>query len=158
MFGTEAAGFRALHAARMVEAAAAKVCGGDARRGGAFLTSIAAGEDAAWPVEDAARAWAAKIRSELTGWLGSARHAVALLRMMTRDGRLFPGPQRDPNRAVSHECSCSHVTSVGTGLAPPVEGVVVSGDHGEVTPEEEVWRMRAAAGAALGLGGELLVT
>ena len=49
----------------------------------------------------------------------------ALLRLMTRDGRLDPG------------------------LAPPVAGPVVNAEAGEQTPPKEIERMRAiAAGKA----------
>jgi len=116
-FGDHASALRCLHASRMLEAAANKVCGGDPQKGGAFLTAMAAGDDASWQRDSQAAMYAAKLRSELAGWLGSSASVGALLRAMTRDGRLYPG------------------------LAQPIEGPVVNSEKGDVTPDKVLARL-----------------
>ena len=113
--------FHCLQLGRMIEGAAVKVMGDDRPRGYLFLAALAAGADARWPPSaSVARAHARKIRAECMAVLGGARAANALLRMISRDGRLSPG------------------------LAPPVEGDVVNSEKGGVTPAEEVERWFAA--------------
>ena len=95
----------------------ARACGGDAARGGELLTDLAAGEDAAWPAASKPRRVARRLRRTLAallddgaggaGGAGGARRAAALLRALTRNGRLHPG------------------------LAPAVEGPVVASESGE---------------------------
>lgn len=123
-----------LQAYRVIECAAKSVCGGDAAKGGEFLTALGCGADARWPPDSPSRRLARKLRSELAGLLdGSTLRAALLLYAMTRDGRLHPG------------------------LAPPlgVDGMVVSSDgHGAgTTPPDELERVlasfeRAPAGLA----------
>jgi len=108
-----------LHASRLLEASARSLFGAD--NSGAFLTAMGAGADASWPKGTRPRDVADRLRAELAGVLGGGAAVRALLAAMTRDGRLHPG------------------------LAPPVEGPVVSGEMGrgefKVTPPEELARM-----------------
>ena len=113
-----------LHASRMVESAAKSIFG---ERSGAFITAMGVSEDASWPHESKARSVAERLRAELTGVLGGVGAVHTLLRLMTRDGRLFPG------------------------LAPAVDGPVVSAEprRGTLrcTPPEQVQHFRAKARA-----------
>ena len=107
LLGDGAAALVAFKAGRLAETIAAKTCGG-AERGGDFLSAMAAGADAEWAKGSKAARVAARIRGQLSGLCGgSASHASALLRALTRDGRLCPG------------------------LAPPVDGPVVASETGE---------------------------
>ena len=106
--------FSCLHAGRIIESAATKVMDGDTARGNYFLAALAAGADATWPPASAAASNARRIRSELIALLGSVAAANALLRLVSRDGRLSPG------------------------LAPPVAGDVVNSEKGGTTPAAEV--------------------
>lgn len=107
LLGDGAAALMAFKAGRLAETIAAKTCGG-AERGGDFLSAMAAGADAEWADGSKAARVAARIRGQLSGLCGgSASHASALLRALTRDGRLCPG------------------------LAPPVDGPVVASETGE---------------------------
>ena len=60
-------------------------------RFGEYLNALAEGADAYFPPGSAAASTAAKIRQELGAALGGAAQVDALLRSMTRDGRLHPG-------------------------------------------------------------------
>ena len=107
LLGDGAAALTAFKAGRLAETIAAKTCGG-AEQGGDFLSAMAAGADAGWVEGSKAARVAARIRGQLSGLCGgSASHAAALLRALTRDGRLCPG------------------------LAPPVDGPVVASETGE---------------------------
>ena len=88
-----------------------------------FLKAIAHGADSTWPPGSDARARARRIREELMALLGGAA-TNALLRMVSRDGRLSPG------------------------LAPAVEGETVNSEKGAMTPAEEVHRWFARRHAA----------
>lgn len=111
-----------LHASRMVESAASSMFGD---MGGAFITTMGAGEDACWPTGSRARTVADRMRAELSGVLGGGGAVRTLLHSMTRDGRLHPG------------------------IAPPVMGPVVSAEprRGDLrtTPPEQMERLRAEA-------------
>jgi hypothetical protein len=111
-----------LHASRMVESAAKSMFGD---RGGAFITAMGAGQDAGWPVGSHARNVADRMRAELSGVLGGGGAVRTMLRLMTRDGRLYPG------------------------MAPPVEGPVVSAEprRGDLrtTPPDQMELLRAEA-------------
>ena len=100
------AALRAFHAARLVETIAAKLLRSQVE-GGAFLTALAAGADASWPAGSSARRAARRIRLQLAHLLGSEANAAALLRATTQHGRL-------------------------AGAAPPVDGPVVSAEHGDL--------------------------
>ena len=109
---------RCLHAARMAESAATIVCG-SADNGGRFLNALAARTDldGKSPFSGAATSFAAKLRQEMTAAVGNAAASQALLRQMTRDGRLSPG------------------------MAPTVAGPVVLSENGDLTPEADVKRL-----------------
>ena len=109
----------ALHAGRMVEGGAPKLMGGDEQLGARFLGALAAGAESGWPGNDAA-AKARRLRSELMAILGTPR-ANALLRCISRDGRLHPG------------------------LAPAVEGPIVNSEKEQYTPRDEAERLWADA-------------
>lgn len=115
---------RCLHAARMVEHAAALMCG-SSTRGGRFLEALAADADAHWPGGNAARRFANRIREAIAEVIGgSDRDVAALLAAITRDGRLYPG------------------------LAPPIAGPVVSAERGDVDVSSPGLNGDAEAGAA----------
>ena len=114
-----------LLASRHVEGSSAALLG--EARSGAFLNALASGQDGQAFGEAAAR-HGARMRAELIALLGAsaandeqalgagsaelrlgARRCNALLRAMTRHGRLHPG------------------------LAPPVSGAVVNSERGELT-------------------------
>ena len=104
-----------LHLARMVETAARSVVGGDATKGNQFLAALAAGAEKHWPADTPASFHGRKLRGEIMAVLG-APGANLLLRVISRDGRLFPG------------------------LAAPTskDGYVNGDGGGGVTPPEEV--------------------
>ena len=80
---------RCLHAARAAEVVARAVVGAD---GGRLLAALAAGGDASWPPEGGARALVERLRRELAEAVDDGRVSVrALLRLLSRDGRLHPG-------------------------------------------------------------------
>ena len=103
---------RALLAARHVEGCTQEWLG-TAAAAGEFLTKLASGHVASWAEGSAARRHATRTRAELIALLGSASLANALLRAMTRDGRLHPG------------------------LAPSVGERVVNSEAGQISPLEE---------------------
>ncbi|KAL1496580.1 hypothetical protein AB1Y20_014185 [Prymnesium parvum] len=128
--GEEGGGVQFLMAARWVESETAQRVGAGAA--GRFLTALAAGEDAAaydgahreasdaiGPLGSATHNAAVSIRLELLLQFGEER-ANALLRLLTRDGRLYPG------------------------LAPKVEGPIVNSEASEMTPPEELARMMSS--------------
>ena len=97
--------FDCLHASRMLEAAGVKSMGDDRQLGYQFLQAIAYGSDAAWLETQAPTMKAFKLRQELIAVLGSGKVVNALFRLMTRDGRLYPGlaPETDPNQSINSE-------------------------------------------------------
>ena len=115
------------HLAVMIEGSMTDHLG--AAEAGAFLNDLAAGVDATdgkkWPAGSLHREAASSLRGQLISILGGAERANALLRLMTRHCRLFPG------------------------LAPTVSGPIVNSEAGEHTSREEVKRMRAIANGAL---------
>lgn len=99
---------RCVHVARMVEAAAYAVCGTE--MAGRFLGAMADEAEERWPAESYARVFAVKLRQEIEEVIrDSLVTARALLRLMTRDGRLHPG------------------------LAPLLAGEFVSGERGDIS-------------------------
>ena len=72
-----------------LEKEAIRMFGGEVAAGH-FLTALALGVDTTWPAESAEARTATQMRSHLIMVLGVAR-ANALLRLMTRHGRLHPG-------------------------------------------------------------------
>ena len=106
----EPSGVRMLLAARHVEGCTNELLCGEA---GEFLTQLARGEDAGWTDGSLAHRHEMRTRSELIALLGSGRKANALLRAMTRDGRLHPG------------------------LTPPLGTRVVNSERGQVSSLEE---------------------
>lgn len=112
---------RCVHAARMAESAATVVCG-SAEAGGRLLNAVARGADHGWPPSSRARAFAARLREELQVAIGEPSSVDALLHLIVRDGRLHPG------------------------LAPPVEGTIVSSEAGDLTPPDELARLFATDG------------
>ena len=95
-----------LHLGRLLETTACHICNGDRTKGNQFLNALAAGMEATWPRDTFGAINGRRIRSELMSVLGAAG-ANALLRLMVRDGRLFPGlaPKLDPNDYVNSEAS-----------------------------------------------------
>jgi hypothetical protein len=85
--------------------------GNDSQLGGRFISALAAGAESSWPASEAASK-AKRLRTELMGLLGD-EVANALLRSVTRDGRLHPG------------------------LAAPVVGRVLNSEKQQYTPEAE---------------------
>ena len=81
---------KCLHAARMIESAAAHLMGDDQAKGNHFLAALAAGSDGFWPPDTSAYKSAQTLRKELIAVLGEDG-ASALIRMSSRDGRLHPG-------------------------------------------------------------------
>ena len=112
--GASHAAVRLLHAARMAESAALVVCG-DADVGGRWLRAVACGGDEKWPASGAAKAFAIRLREEVARVLADDAVAAAVLRLVTRHGRLH--------------------------LAPPVEGPVVASERGDMTSDEELERL-----------------
>ena len=115
-----------LHTSRMVELAARKLCGGDWAQGGRLLNAMAQGDDSRWPVTSPIRLTAERLRSEMAVALGGAANVAILLRLISQDGRLYPG------------------------LAPVVEGPWVGSEPGadfQVTPPEELKQMLQEAQA-----------
>uniref|UniRef100_A0A7S0J9D4 JmjC domain-containing protein n=1 Tax=Calcidiscus leptoporus TaxID=127549 RepID=A0A7S0J9D4_9EUKA len=109
-----------LHTSRMVELVARKLCGDDWAQGGRFLNAMARGDDTNWPVASAIKQTAKRLRSEMAMALGGAANVGKLLRLLSRDGRLYPG------------------------LAPKIEGPWVGSEPGadyQVTPPEELEQM-----------------
>ena len=100
-----------------------KLMGGDEALGNRFLAALAAGAESGWPVHQEAATKATRLRRELMSVLG-ARCTNALLRAISRDGRLYPG------------------------LAPKVEGPIINSEKSQYTPREEAERLFAAAAAA----------
>ena len=113
---------RALLAARHVEGCTSELLGGDAT--GPFLNSLAHGEDVGWDVASLAHRHATRTRLELIALLGSAAKANALLRAMTRDGRLHPG------------------------LTPPLGERVVNSERGQLSSLEDYNEALLATGVA----------
>lgn len=107
-----------LHASRMIESAAQNVMGDNKELGNKFLVALAAGADAHWPEQDGAAIKARRLRQELMAVLDADGHrgaTNALLRMVSRDGRLWPG------------------------LAPEVAGDdYINSEKGALTPLSEV--------------------
>ena len=99
---------------------------------GEFLNGLASGADAtnggAWPVESPLREAASTIRAQIIAVLGTER-SNALLRLMTRHGRLHPG------------------------LAPATSSPIVNAEAGQHTSEREIRRMRAIASGEAAVGG-----
>lgn len=98
-------------------------------RGAALLHAMAMGADAgavgatkgAWPFDtDEAVKMAALLRQQILALLHTEERVHALLRAMTRHGRLR-----------------------GNGLAPPVRGPVINSEASEATPIDEVRRLMA---------------
>lgn len=116
LMGDPTLAMASLHLGRMVEKAAEKLFGDDTPKGMAFLTALAQGADASWPADSYARLKGAGIRAELIAVLG-VPFASALLRGLTRDGRLYPG------------------------LALPIDPAnYVNSEKGKNTPPEQVAR------------------
>jgi hypothetical protein len=124
---------KVLHTGRMAETAAATLMGGDRERGNHFLAALAAGAESAWRESPSADVRASnacisarRIRGELMAVLGGASAANALIRMMSRHGRLYPG------------------------LAPAfIESEVVNSEKGGLTPKKELeksWFTQAPSG------------
>ena len=117
-------GLLSMQMARHVERESARIHPTKNDMSGAFLTAIAAGADAvAWPAEAEATRFAAQLREHMVNLLGAPR-ANALLRAMTRDGRLHPG------------------------LAPKLKGKVTGTEEQQLTPTEDLRRLKAARGAS----------
>ena len=95
-----------LHSGRMLETAATHICKGDRNKGNQFLNAIAAGMEATWPKDTFGGINGRRMRCELMSVLG-AKGANALLRLIVRDGRLYPGlaPQTNPDDYVNSEAS-----------------------------------------------------
>lgn len=106
----EAGATRALLAARHTEGCSAELLG-SGTAAGRFLTQLARGEDASWH-DSATKRHADRTRAGLMALLGSAERASALLRAMTRDGRLYPG------------------------LAPSIGPHVVNSEKGQLSSED----------------------
>ena len=79
---------RAFKLGRLVEEMSSRACG---RGGGEFLSDLAAGDDLQWDPDSKAVVLARRVRATICSILG-ASHVDAFLRMVTRDGRLHPGP------------------------------------------------------------------
>mmetsp|Transcript_61365 Transcript_61365/g.102136 ORF Transcript_61365/g.102136 Transcript_61365/m.102136 type:complete len:466 (-) Transcript_61365:114-1511(-) len=110
VFGDDnGAALRFLQASRWLERLATQWFGGV--HAGKFIHAIATRADAAWPSDSQAYRNAQRFRKELgrlASWLdGSVCTVEVLLRLMIRDGRLFPG------------------------LARTIEGSLVSADRGD---------------------------
>ena len=119
-------GLLCLELGRWLEAEAERITG-SADEGGRFLTKLADGADATaeWPINGEAHLSATQLRFRLIANVG-ARHANALLRAITRHGRLLPG------------------------FAPKVEGPTVSAMDRQQTPLPELRRIMASDGAPEG--------
>mmetsp|Transcript_66940 Transcript_66940/g.149367 ORF Transcript_66940/g.149367 Transcript_66940/m.149367 type:complete len:232 (-) Transcript_66940:142-837(-) len=99
----EAAALLAFRVGRLVETIAARTCG-SVRRGGEFLTALTAGEDRDWDPSSKAVAVAARIRGQIHRLLDHPEfHPDALLRALTRHGRLYPGPPETDGDAISSD-------------------------------------------------------
>ena len=118
--------FDCLHASRMIESAASKLMADNRDMGNKFLLAIAHGADANWPENDGATQKARRLRQELMAVLGGGRIVNALLRLVSRDGRLYPG------------------------LAPKTGDDYVNSEKGVQTPLSEVERWFAGGRPDLG--------
>lgn len=87
---------RAFKLCRLIEEMAARKYG---PAGGEFLTEIAAAEDFNWNTASNASTFALRVRGLLESMF--AGHSQAFLRIMTRDGRLHPGPPPTTSAIVS---------------------------------------------------------
>jgi len=103
-------GLVSMQLSRHIETESFRMLGEDPKHAGLFLNALAAGADVRWPAVSGGRERALGVRKHLLSVMGTAERANALLRAMTRDGRLHPG------------------------LAPPLKGPVVGTDELEVTP------------------------
>ncbi|KAL1515572.1 hypothetical protein AB1Y20_002192 [Prymnesium parvum] len=72
---------------RLIESVAARHCG---TASGEFLTELAEGVESRWDPSSNAAILARRIRCQIEAFLPG--HSNAFLRLMTRDGRLHPGP------------------------------------------------------------------
>ena len=98
----EEGALRAFRVGRLVETIAARVTG-SVVGGGEFLTALAAGEDRGWDPASKATKVAARIRGQIARLLRFRCHPDALLRAITCDGRLFPGPLETNDSAISSD-------------------------------------------------------
>ena len=96
--------------------------------GNLFLAAIAAGAESTWADGDPAKVRAYRLRQELMSFLGGAQTANALLRSISRDGRLHPG------------------------LAPKVSGRIVNSEKNQMTPRQEADQLFADAAARIAGG------
>lgn len=94
---------RAFRVARLVETIATKACG-SISRGGDFLTALADGADCSWEPNSKAVMVASRIRRQIAQLMSCCGcDPNALLRAMTRDGRLCPGPPAADPSAISSD-------------------------------------------------------
>jgi hypothetical protein len=153
---SEAEAIRWIHCSRMLESAAAVVCGDDeqsdslsdhASLGGRLLAAMAQGADLTWPEGGRARAFATRLRQECALILreGAQVESAAHFGTPGHSARGADLSADETNSAPGHEMESPvgillrFMTWDGRlhpGLAPRIVGQVVSSERGDVTPSD----------------------